>query len=128
LKLIDFEFKGNETLKFTMEEEEINEEVTVANLETVFLSKESEIATEFEDEVFEIIDEGGFKVVFGMVGRQIEEVKDVAIAKNSSERFRMAILWEFSISRAGALKDATVDLAIEFAGTVAFGSGEFEIE
>ena len=31
-KFIDFEFKSNETLKFTVIKEQIDEEVTIANL------------------------------------------------------------------------------------------------
>ena len=63
-----------------------------------------------------------------MVKRQVEEVEDVAIAKNSSESFRMASLWKFGIGKASSLKDATVDLTIEFAGTVAFGGSELKVK
>jgi hypothetical protein len=46
-KFIDFEFKGNEALEFAVIEDEIDEEVTVANLKAIFFSYKSEVSTKF---------------------------------------------------------------------------------
>jgi hypothetical protein len=112
LKFIDFEFKGNKALEFTVEKEQIDKEVTVANLQTVLLSQEGEVSTEFKDEISEIVDKRSFQVVLRVIGLQIDEIEDITIAKDSSKRFRMVCLGEFSISKTSALKDATVDLTI----------------
>ena len=128
LKFIDFEFKSNKTLKFTVKKEQVDEEVTVTDLQPIFLSQEGEVPTEFQDEISEAGDKRSFQVVLGVVGRQIEKVEDVAIAKDSRKRFRMACLEEFCIRKASPLEDATVDLTIEFTGAVVFSSSELKIK
>jgi hypothetical protein len=40
-------------------------EVTVTDLEAVFLAKEGKVAAQFQDEVFEIEDKGSLEIVMG---------------------------------------------------------------
>lgn len=127
-EFVDFEFKGDEALEFAVVEEEVDEEVAVADLETVFLTEEGEVASEFEDEVAEAADEGGFEVAFGVVGGEVEEIEDVAIAEDACEVLGLGRWGEFDVGELGALEDAGVDLAVEFAGAVVFCGGELEVE
>jgi hypothetical protein len=51
LKFIDFEFKCNQALKFTIEEKQVNGEIAVPNLQTVLLSQKGEVSPKFKNEV-----------------------------------------------------------------------------
>lgn len=67
------------------------------------------------------------EVVFGVAGGKVEEVEDVAVAEDAFEVGGLGG-WGFEVGELGALEDAAVDLAIEFAGAVAFGGGEVEVK
>jgi hypothetical protein len=64
-EFVDFEFKGDEALEFAVVEEEVDEEVAVADLEAIFLAvNKSESGSEFKEELFDVAEDCVFEVFF----------------------------------------------------------------
>ena len=62
-----------------MVKQQVKAEVPTTDLQEILFASESEIAAQFDEEAFEIGDEGALEVGFGMDIRQVEKVQQVSV-------------------------------------------------
>lgn len=79
---VDLEFDGDEAVQATVEKEQIEGEVAVADLERILGAYEAEIAAHFADEIPELAQQALMEIGFRVVVGQIEEFEDVAVLEN----------------------------------------------
>lgn len=77
----DLEFDEDVALEDAVVEDEVDEEVVVADEESLLAGFEAEAVAEFEEEGLEVIEEGGFEFLLldGEVGREAEEFEGVEV-------------------------------------------------
>lgn len=88
LELFDLEFKCHEAVERPVEEQQVDDEVTAADLDRVLAPNEAEVAAEFVQELLELLDQGAFEVGLGMPGRQVYELDEIAVLEDG---FRLGV-------------------------------------
>src|SRR5712691_6573655 len=66
LELFDLQFKGDQTVECSVEEQQVDGEVTSAHLKRVLAANETEVATQFDQELLELFDQSVFQIGFRM--------------------------------------------------------------
>lgn len=83
LKFVNLQVEGHKALQCAVVEQEVEAEVLAADLQEVLLADEGEVAAQFNEEAFEIGDEGVLEVRFGMGFRQVEKVHEVGVFEDA---------------------------------------------
>ncbi len=78
-EVAEFEVDGDQAFEFAVVEEEVDVEVVVVDLEAFLAGDEAEACAEFEEELFDVAEDGVFEVFFEVVVVEVEEVEDVGI-------------------------------------------------
>jgi hypothetical protein len=60
-----------------MKEKQVCFEITVADLNPIFLAHEKKIPSQFQDEFFHLDDQGFLQIGFVVIGGQLEEFEEV---------------------------------------------------
>ena len=69
-----------------MEEQQIYEIVVVADLHAIFLTDKRKVFSDFQNEIFEVIDDSRGKIALGNAFGQVEEIKRVSIEEYIARR------------------------------------------
>lgn len=83
LEFVDFEFEVHKAVEGTVEEEQVEAEIASADLDEVFAADVTEVASEFDEELAELFNEGVVKVAFAVRSREVEEIEEVDILKDA---------------------------------------------
>lgn len=72
LELSNFQFNWNKAGKGTVIKQQINEEIRIADLDTVLLTDKGRIPTKFKDKLLQIFDNRFAEILFRKLLRQIQ--------------------------------------------------------
>ena len=70
-----------------MIKQQINKEIMIAHLNTIFFSDKSKILSNFKNKIFQITNDGFLQIMFRHRIRDIKKVKNIVIKKNISRCF-----------------------------------------
>ena len=87
LEFAHLELKRHQAVEAPVEEQQIEEEIPVANLHLKLLADKAEITPEFEQEVFEMPDQPPLQVSFAVGFRKVEEFDQVTVFEDRSCRW-----------------------------------------
>jgi hypothetical protein len=79
LELLNFQFKGDQGIEGPIEEQKINCKVSPTDLEWILCTAEAEIATQFDQELFELCEETLLQFVFRVPGRKVQEFQEIGV-------------------------------------------------
>jgi hypothetical protein len=130
LEFVGFQLEIDEAVEGAVEEEEVEAKIASADLDEVFASDVTEVASEFDEELAELLNEGAVEVAFVVGLREVEEVEEVGVLKYACGiGIQLSHQWcDFWRGEDGALEEGAGELAFEFAFAPFFAGGEFEVE
>jgi hypothetical protein len=119
----ELEVYDDEAAQAAVEEDEVHAIPRAADAEAALASDEGEVAAEFEQEGFEVADEGVFEVGFGVFVAEVEEFEHERVAQGFIGAEGVAGLGlrafaehgGFVSGKQGALVKEGADLAVELA-------------
>src|ERR1700722_18539173 len=79
LKSTYLELEGDQTVKATVKEQQIQSKISASYLHGVFGADETEISAEFDQEFLQLRKEATVQIVFAVFARQIEKFKHVSV-------------------------------------------------
>ena len=88
LEFPDFQFNRNKAGQCSMIKQQVNIKVLPANLYTVFLTNKGKILSKFKNELFQILHDGLTKILFGILFRQVQKLKNICIEDTASHVLR----------------------------------------
>jgi len=132
----EIEVNDDEAAQVAVEEDEVHAIPLAAHTEAALASDEGEVAAEFEQEGFEVADEGVFEVGLGVFVAEVEELEHERVAHGFVHAVGVAGLrlrafaehGGFVFGKQGALVEEGADLPVELAHTPAAAQGFVFIE
>ena len=82
LKFVNFQFKRHQTCEASMEKQQVEFEVSPADLDRVMTADKAEIATEFDKEILEPFNQAAMKVGFRVIFGQVEKFDEVTVSED----------------------------------------------